>query len=179
MGKHNHTTQTTARLKAALVIAGLGLGLTACETMFVQPAESPTTASIDYLRDPELGRFGTGEMVSWASGPDCAEALRISSYDPMTVGSKSFRLAGGERVHLLADIFPVGPGGLYTNTQCVNVISFVPEAGHSYTLVQTFAAGKCKTTVTDKASNAPAPTFVEHPLVATCVKTPAGYTRVG
>ncbi len=179
MGKHNRTSGTVARLKTALMIAGLGLGLTACETVFVQPAESPTTASIDYLRDPELGRFGTGEMVSWASGPDCAEALRISSYDPMTLGSKSFRLAGGERVHLLADIFPVGPGGLYTNTQCVNLISFTPEAGHGYTLLQTFRDGKCRTTVTDQAPGAPPPTVVEHPLVAACVRTPAGYTRVG
>jgi hypothetical protein len=179
MGKHKHNTSATARLRAVLLVAGLGLGLTACETVFVQPAESPTTARIDYQRDPELGRFGTGEIVSWANGPDCAEVLRISSYDPMTVGSKSFRLPGGAPVHLLAEIFPVGAGGLYTNTQCVNVISFTPEAGHGYALLQTFHDGKCRTTVTDQTPGAPPLTVVEHPLVAACVRTPAGYTRVG
>ncbi len=179
MGKHKHTTQAAVGLKAALVAAGLGLGLSACESAFVQPAASPATASIDYLRDPELGRFGTGEMVSWASGPDCAEVLRISSYDPMTVGSKSFRLQGGVRAYLLAEIFPVGAGGLYTNTQCVNLISFTPEAGHSYTLVQTFRAGTCQTTVTDQTDGAPVPTVAEQPLVAACIRTPPGYTRVG
>jgi len=179
MGKHNHTTGSAVRLGATLLIAGLGLGLTGCETVFVQPAETTASARIDCPRDPELGRFGTGEMVSWANGPDCAEVLRISAYDPMTVGSKSFRLPGGAPVHLLAEIFPVGAGGLYTNVQCLNLISFTPEAGHGYTLLQTFRDGKCRTTVTDQAPGAPPPTVVEHPLVAACVRTPAGYTRVG
>jgi hypothetical protein len=178
MGKHNNTSRATARFRTALLVAGLGLGLTACETVFVQPAETAPSARIDYRRDPELGRFGTGEIVSWTSGPDCAEVLRISSYDPMTVGSKSFRLPGGAPVHLLAEIFPVGAGGLYTNTQCVNVISFTPEAGHGYALLQTFSGGKCRTTVTDQTPGAPPPTVVEHPLVAACVRTPTGYTRV-
>lgn len=175
MAKHKHA----ARLTAALLFAGLGLGLTACETTYVQPAESPASARIDYLRDPELGRFGTGEIVSLASNADCAEVSRISAYDPMTLGSKSFRLAGGVQAHLLAEIFPVGAGGLYTNTQCVNLISFTPEAGHSYALLQTFRNGQCRTTVTDQATNVRVPTVVEHPLVAACVRTPAGYRRVG
>jgi len=161
------------------MLAGIGFGLAGCETVFVQPPESPTSVRVDYPRDPELGRFGTGEIVSWTNGPDCAEVLRIAAYDPMTLGSNSFRLTAGERVHLLAEIFPVGAGGFYTNTQCVNLISFTPEAGHSYTLLQTFRAGRCETTVTDQASGAPAPTVVEHPLVVACVRTPAGYTRVG
>lgn len=179
MGKHNHTTRSVARFKAALLIAGLGLGLTACETAFVQPPASSTSARIDFPRDPELGRFGTGQMASWAGGPDCAEVLRIASYDPMTIGARPFRLPGGERVHLLTEIFPVGAGGLYTNTQCVNLTSFTPEAGHSYTLLQTFRAGKCQTTVTDQATNAPPPSVVVHDLVPACIRTPAGYVRVG
>lgn len=110
MGKHKRKTFATARLKAAFLVAGLGLGLTACETVFVQPTESPATARIDYPRDPEVGRFGTGQIVSWSNSPDCAEVLRIAAYDPMTVGSKSFRLAGGAPVNLLAEILPAGPG---------------------------------------------------------------------
>jgi hypothetical protein len=179
MGKHKHSTHTGARLTATLLIGGLGLGLSACETVFVQPTETAASARIDYPRDPELGRFGTGQIVSWSNGLDCAEVLRIASYDPMTVGSKSFRLAGGAPVHLLAEIFPVGPGGLSTNTQCVNLISFTPEAGHAYTLLQTFRSGKGQTTVTDQTPGAPPPTVVEHPLIAACVRTPAGYTRAG
>jgi hypothetical protein len=177
MGKHS--TRPAVPLKAAVAAAGLSLCLAACETVFVQPAASPTTARVDYQRDPELGRFGTGEMVSWVNGPDCAEVLRIAAYDPMTIGSKSFRLTGGEPVHILAEIFPVGAGGLNTNIQCVNLISFTPEAGRSYTLLQTFRDGKCQTTVTEQASATPVSTLVEHPLTPACVRTPAGYIRAG
>lgn len=179
MGKRNHAIRSAIRSGAVLAIATLGLGLSGCETVFVQLPESPTTVRVDYPRDPELGRFGTGQIVSWANGPDCAEVLRISSYDPMTLGAKAFRLTAGQRVHLLAEIFPVGPGGLYTNTQCVNLISFTPEAGHNYTLLQTFRDGRCQTAVTDQTSGGPPLTVIEHPAIPACILTPAGYTRVG
>lgn len=169
-------------LAPVLAIAALGLACGACETVFVQPAESPAIAHVDYLRDPDLPVFGTGAVVSWTESPACAEVLKITAYDPMSSGlgartSWPFRLNAGERVHMVAEIFGEPRAGFRVVTQCVNVVSFTPESGGRYSLLQRFNGGQCETAVTDQATGVSPPSFETHTLQTGCVRTPAGYER--
>lgn len=169
---------------AALISAtAAALACGACETVFVQPADTADAARVSFARDPELGTYGTGQILSWSSGVACSEVLKIAAFDPMSKifagqTSSTFRLPGGQRTHLLAEIYGQPRAAYTVVTGCTNLISFTPRSGGSYVLAQRFNAGDCTTGVVDQATGAPPPDLVVHGLAPDCRRIPNGYYAV-
>lgn len=173
-------------LKRLVAIAALALPLSlgACETMYAQPPEGPAAATVRLVRDPDLGTFGTGQLLSWSSGADCSEVMKIAAFDPMSrifagVNDAEFRLPGGSGVFLLADIYGDARSGFQVVTACTNLVRFTPAAGGRYEMTQRFNGGRCETRVADAATGAPPPDFAMLPLPDSCIKTPPGYQQIG
>lgn len=172
--------------RRAAIIFGTVVGAMACgacETVFVQPADTTDAARVIYGRDPELGTYGTGQILSWSSGEDCADVLKIVAFDPMSKifagqTSATFRLPGGERAHLLAEIYGQPRAAFTVVTGCTNLISFTPRSGGTYALAQSFNGGACTTEVVDQSTGAPPMDLVVHGLAPDCRRIPNGYYAI-
>jgi hypothetical protein len=168
------------RYAVIMLSAAATLACGACETVFVQPADTADAARVSYARDPELGTYGTGQILSWSSGAECGEVLKIAAFDPMSKifagqTSSTFRLQGGQRTHLLAEIYGQPRAAYAVVTGCTNLISFTPRPGGNYALAQRFNGGDCTTGVVDQETGAPPADLVMHPLAPDCRRIPNGY----
>lgn len=169
-------------LATGAVVAGLKLA--ACETMYAQPPAGPAVATVRLARDPDLGTFGTGQLLSWSSDAACSEIMKIAAFDPMGrifagVNDAEFRLPGGAPAYLLADIYGDARSGFQVVTACTNLVRFTPAAGGRYEMTQRFNGGLCETRVADAATGAPPSDFTVLPLPDSCLKTPPGYQQIG
>lgn len=169
---------------AAIMLATVAaLACGGCETVFVQPADTADAARVSFARDPELGTYGTGQILSWSSGVECGDVLKIAAFDPMSKifagqTASTFRLPGGRRTHLLAEIYGQPRAAYTVVTGCTNLISFTPLPGANYALAQRFNGGDCTTEVVDQATGAPPVDLVMHALAPGCRRIPNGYYEI-
>lgn len=162
----------------------LSLLLAGCETIYAQPPAGPTVAVVTLGRDPQLGTFGTGQLLSWSADAACSNVMKIAAFDPMSrilggVTDAEFRLPGGETAHLLADIYGDPRSGFQVVTACTNLVRFTPAAGGRYRMIQRFNDGQCEAAVTDTATGEPPADFAAMSLSPECIRIPPGYQRVG
>lgn len=168
------TGQTRALAGAAALLL-----LGACATRYAEPAKGLPAATLTVIHQGK--DFPSWTTVSVFDNGECKETPksgRIGSvgkaYD-LSETPKKAKVRVQERVSLSVQgttrsaVSVTGLNSAWTWYTCTNLVSFVPEAGKTYTVAQrVYAPGRCAVVVTDDGTQAPAADFVQHPTPAAC-----------
>jgi len=161
------------------VVAIAGLVTAGCISIYRQPPADAPSAEIEY-RKPVAGvGIGITQSLGATSSPACEKISFIGDFDVGTAmlgmsGRRMFRAAAGERIYFHSETYSPGGGNAsgtinYRNV-CVNISSFVPEAGKRYAVVQYFTGRSCTLDIIRLEDDQPPPTFIRHPVEAACTK---------
>lgn len=166
---------TRARAAVAVFVALASIGSAGCVSMYKAPEANDATATLKFF--DRFGGPGRGHFYVWQSTQTCEQVAgegRIAALDWVNGKEKQAVVATGQRRYLLAhrqaltDIAPAGGGDLnFTSAFCRQLVSFVPEPGHTYR-VETGNLPRCALEVLDLATQQPPATLQTHEVTARC-----------
>ena len=148
------------------------IALAGCVTAYAEPPASAPSASMTFTRHSSVPRWGNTQTLQTVSDEHCTARNQVTSFVPL--GSQdphTFRVEAGARryFHLESIATQGGPLG-FQDTTCANVVSYVPEAGHAYTLAHARRPRACAVEIIDMATGAAPPTLVVHPYDRNCIQ---------
>jgi hypothetical protein len=156
-------------LLLAPVLATVG-----CVTQYSPPKdEAGATASLLFL--PNRGGRGTSEKLSLVNdarcnGIDAGGGIRLSTQNAVWRKTAPIIIKAGARLYLRAQGDTIGRP--ISNRTCINISSFEPQPGHVYEVQHSDTSEGCRLAVRDRATGAPPPSLMTHPVGDQCVYLP-------
>jgi hypothetical protein len=152
-----------------IAVAGVAAGLLA--------AASPGPTAILRLKAVERSWFRPNSNSFAAFDNDhCQAGRRRAALGGALFGTDFGRkvqpasVPAGQRLYLRAtsEIVHWDQGGM-TGGSCTNLVSFIPQDGHTYDVAQSNVDRQCATSITDAATGEAPSTFQSEPLRWTCM----------
>ncbi len=148
------------------------IALAGCVTAYTEPPASSSSASLTFTRHSSVPRWGNTQILQIVSDERCTSRNRVKDFIPL--GSQdphTFRVEAGARRYFHFESIHTEGGALgFQDTSCANIVSYVPEAGHSYTMAHVRQPRACSVEIVDTATGARPPTLVVHPYDRNCVQ---------
>lgn len=149
--------------------------LIGCATPYEQPSDASKSSRLTAIHLTDS--FPSSTNIDVYGSEECTKAsnqgriVKIGKATDLHTTQVTANIRSGERVYLAVEGWTQGnyTGTTYTNYTCTNLVSFVPEAGKSYTVTQkVFEHNKCTARlIEDETSSAPA-TFERHSVAKAC-----------
>jgi hypothetical protein len=155
--------------------------LSACVTGYQQPASNAASARLE-LKTPDLNAAPLGRPVSaevYAFEDDqCTpvpSAGRLAYFNRFKNSPENISIAAGRRIYVRAtstgyhsDVSGA-PGQVnVASDRCTRLLSFVPEAGKSYSLMINAMQNACPVSLVDTSTSVAPADLAVHPVGKTC-----------
>ena len=151
------------------------LSITGCVSMYKAPDNPALSATLKFF--DQHGGPGRGHVYFWQSTQTCEKTPgegRIAALDWVNGDQKRAIVATGQRRYLMThrqvlvsmDSGSAGSLGL-TSEYCRRLVSFVPEAGHTYR-IETGAMPQCDLAIVDEATGLAPSTLQSHEVAGRC-----------
>ena len=163
----------TVKLRSVVVASGLGtalLALSGCATA-IPIAPGVATAQMTFS--------ATGGAATLFYAPENLICEKLSDRLIAQEGllwdntTKPVSVPAGARIYIRSSV--TAPAGYRSMVECDNLVSIIPQAGHTYSVAQTLESNSCHTDIWDAADNRPPASFERHPVPTTLcsrMKTP-------
>lgn len=164
----------TFSLKSSLVL-GVIISLSGCAATYKQPSEQEPSAQLITLHTTDS--YPSSTKVDIYKSADCSEqsnqgrVAKMGKALGLLILESKARIPPNERVYIGVEGWTQGnyTGLSYTNYFCTNLVSFIPEAGKTYTLAQkVFQGNTCTARLIDNESGNAPPSFERHPVAEAC-----------
>lgn len=155
------------RATAALALAGAAALLGGCAATYQAP-QGAATATVVVKRGESPSTLSHTLHSRIYSDEACKQGLgTLGSVGALSPDAKSTPVAAGTRVFVRT--YSAGSHfGSNTNRRCVNLVSFVPQAGATYELTQDFNDAGCRIHGADVSRTTPPPMFQSHRPLGAC-----------
>lgn len=138
------------------------LALTSCMGSYKPPVTVTEAARITTIKGYAKTGLGTGANQQYliATGDVCAPAKKLSGFTVLSGSSKTAAVEPGKLTFIDARSDFLSSSAGYAgvdiiSTPCRNIVSFTPEKGRSYTIVQRSEYGRnCRIEIVDDATKA-------------------------
>ncbi len=158
-----------------VIVALCALWITGCVSMYESPKGGGPSATLKFF--DRYGGPGRGHVYFWQSTQTCEKTPgegRIAALDWVNGDQKQAIVATGQRRYLmthrqvLVSMRGGSAGSLgLTSEYCRRLVSFVPEAGHTYR-IETGAMPQCELAIVDEASGLAPSTLQSHEVTGRC-----------
>ena len=159
-------------MRTLLPLGLVAVALAGCATAYVEPPASAATASITFARSETVPRWGHTQTLQTASDERCTTRNRVKDFVPLGSQEHTFRIEAGARRYFVAETIRT-EGGAYgfTDTTCAGTVSFIPEAGRTYTMSHAYAAsGGCAFVIKDTATGQTPASLTVHTYDRNCIQ---------
>jgi len=154
-----------------LIAVCCGALISACaSSTYSEPEETQAAAELHLVAS--TSGIAASSWVDGYSTEGCEEKDgegRLATFNLVTKGDKTVRITPGSPFYVLAGAHVEQPVGAEVHkATCSSMLSFVPEAGHTYEITQDFAVRNCPIAIKDAATGAEVATAEKHKPKGLC-----------
>ncbi len=171
--KHHRIVNMHSLRFASMLVSAISLS--GCAASYKQPSEQEPSAQLitRHLTDS----FPSSTKVDVYTSTDCSEQNNRGRIANIGRATDLFRTESKARIPVNARIYfgvegwtqVDHTGRSYTNYTCTNLVSFIPEAGKTYTLTQkVFQGNSCTALLMENESGSAPSSFERHPVTRAC-----------